>query len=162
MCGVARRGAFADQIGQRRAAGPLVDRDDRLQVGAPRVEPTAVEHRRHRQRRRGRVVDDAARAAAVHAVPASPGGHPVHYMCGPEHDVALRQLFGERRAQVAVLLVAHRAARAVGVDDHRDGRLGPGRRGDLGEVPDPVGERLGQVDPHHRPQFAAVDRYQHQ
>ena len=47
---VARRGAFGDQTRERGTASAIVDRDDRLQVGTPGVEPTAVEHRRHRQR----------------------------------------------------------------------------------------------------------------
>jgi hypothetical protein len=59
-------------------------------------------------------------------------------------------------AQFAVFLVAHRAARTVGVHDHRDGRLGIGRGGDLREMLHSVGELAGEVDTHHRPQFSAV------
>jgi len=47
---------------------------------------------------------------------------------------------------------------AVVINDHRDGRFGRRRRGDLGQLHDLVGERVGQVDPHHRPQLAAIDR----
>ena len=158
VCLVPGRGVFGDQIGQRRASGAVVDGDERLQIGASRVKPPTVEHRRHRQRRRAGVVDDTAGTAAIDAMPAAPGGHPVHHVYGPQHDVVPRQLRGERRAQGAVLLVAHRAARSVGVDDHRDGRLGAGGRGDLREMPDLVSERVGEIDPHHRPQFATVDR----
>ena len=102
----------------------VVDRDDRLQVGAPRVEPTAVQHRRDRQRRRAR---DRRRRRPRRSRRRSASGR--------------RQPPGRRRARPTVRcraatassvsvehrsrysLVAHRAGRAVLVDDHRDGRL---------------------------------------
>ncbi len=56
-----------------------------------------------------------------------------------------------------VVLVALRTVRAVGIDDHCDRGLRRGRGGDFSEVPNPVDEFLGQVDPHHRPQFAVAD-----
>ena len=95
-------------------------------------------------------------------MPAPAERDPIHHVRGPQLNVVLRQRLCELIAQLPVFLVAARAVRAVRVDDHRDRGLGPGRGGDLGEVPDPVGELVGEVDPHHRPQFAAVQRHQYQ
>ena len=39
---------------------------------------------------------------------------------------------------------------------------GPAGRGDLREMADLVGDRVGQVDAHHRSEFTGVDRQQHQ
>jgi hypothetical protein len=52
--------------------------------------------------------------------------------------------------------------RAVRIDDHRDRGLGRSGGGNLGEVLNPVGDLAGEVDPHHRPQFAVIRRHQNQ
>ena len=95
-------------------------------------------------------------------MPAPAKGYPIHHMGGPQLNVVLRQRICERRAQLPVFLVAARTVRAVRVDDHRDRGLGAGRGCDLGQVPNPVDEFLGEVDPHHRSEFATTQRHQYQ
>jgi hypothetical protein len=55
-----------------------------------------------------------------------------------------------------------RTLRAVGVDEHCDRGIGYGCRRDFREVLDAVDESLTEVNPHDRPQFAAVQRHQDQ
>lgn len=90
------------------------------------------------------------------------GGHPVDHVGSPQRDVALGQLLAQRRAQLPVFLVAHRARGAVGVDDHRDRGLRVGRGGNLRELPDAISELGRQVDTQHRAQFAVADRHHDQ
>jgi hypothetical protein len=57
-----------------------------------------LECRRNGQWRRRRIVDHAARTAAVYAMPVPANGYPIHHMGCPQLNVALRQRFCEHRA----------------------------------------------------------------
>ena len=162
MRGLAFRHLPLERGGQFGAARRVVDRDDCLQVGAPRVEPSAVQHRRDGQRRRRGIVDHAARTAAVHAMPAPAGGDRSTTCAAHSSMSCCANASASSVHNSPVLLVAPGTLRAVRVDDHRDRGLGLGGGGDLGEVLNPVEEFLGQVDPHHRPQLAALQRHQDQ
>ncbi len=160
MSGLAGDRLPFDGGGQLGAVHRVVDRDDSLQIRPTRVEPPTVQDCRHGQRRRRRVVDLAAGATAVRTMPATATRHPIHHVRGQQHDVVQRQRLSEHLAQLPMFLVTHRTLRAVGIDDHCDRgvRFGCGRN--LHKMIDPVEEPVTEVDPHDRPQFAAVQRHQ--
>ncbi len=153
-----RRARPINRCSAARADG-IVDRDDVLQVSAARVEPAAVQHA-------ATVIGDAdgsstaPPAAAVDAVPPPSVGHPVD-------DVTAHSSMPARRsaspaARVAVLVVAHRADGALGVDDDRDGRVGTAAAATSASVD--RGRRSGPPTDRRaaRLPFRRVDGHQHQ
>ncbi|WP_234786501.1 DUF4192 family protein, partial [Mycolicibacter sinensis] len=75
----------------------------------------------------------AAPAAAIAVIVDAAGARcPVHHMRAEQRNVVARQLQRQGIDQPAMLVVADRAARAGGVDDHRDRRCRGGGRGDVG------------------------------
>ena len=83
-------------------------------------------------------------------------------MGGVQTDTAVGQRLGQGVAQLPVIGVAHRAQRTIGVDDHRDHRVGAGRRGDLSEAVDVIHEVGGQISAHHRAHPTLLEGYQNQ
>ena len=72
------------------------------------------------------------------------------------------QCGGQCLGQLPVVLVAHRAQRPLGVDDHRDHGVGRGPGDHPREPVRFVGHRVGQVDAHHRAHLPTLDRNQDQ
>ena len=151
-----------DRCGQLGAVRAVVDRDDSQQVGAARIEPPPIQHRRYGQRRRRGILDLALGAAPVRTMPAPASRHPIHHMRCPQQNAALGQRLPQRVAELPIFLVASRTLRAVGVHDHCDRGIGFGCRRDLSEMLDPVEQPDTEVNPHDGPQLAVLQRHQNQ
>ncbi len=136
--------------------------DHFLQLGAPGIQPAAVQDRGHGQRRRRRVLDSARVAAAVGAMPPPAGGDPVDDVRREQFDPSLGQRGRQQVGQFAMFVVAHSAVGPLLVDHHRDRRIGPGRGGHVGDVFQRVHEVVRKINAHNTSHFAAIDGDEHE
>jgi hypothetical protein len=79
-----------------------------------------------------------------------------------EFDPAIGERGRQQGGQLAVLVIAHSAVGPFLVDHHSDRRIGPRRRGDVGDMPQRVHEFIRKVNAHNTSHFAAIDGDEHE